>query len=60
MKVLVQFDQSGKHRDHAWEAPIAHAKGELFAVSPILAVQLLKNRQAHLCLNESGEVRFSS
>ncbi|MDW6094262.1 hypothetical protein [Vibrio rhizosphaerae] len=60
MKVLVQFDQSGKHRDNVWEAPIAHAKGELLAVSPMLAVQLLKNHQAHLCLNESGEILFSS
>ncbi|SJN53684.1 hypothetical protein VR7878_00445 [Vibrio ruber DSM 16370] len=60
MKVLVQFDQNGKHRDHAWEAPISHTKGELLAVSPMLAVQLLKNHQAHLCLNESGEILFSA
>ncbi|AOW84137.1 hypothetical protein [Vibrio mimicus] len=59
MKVLIQFDQAGSYKDSFWDEPIFHAKGELFPVTPICAVELIENHQAHLYINEDGELVLS-
>ncbi|MGL4830635.1 MAG: hypothetical protein ACRCXG_15235 [Vibrio sp.] len=59
MKVLIQFDQAGNYKDGFWDEPVFHAKGELFPVTPICAVELIENSQAHLYIDENGELVIS-
>ena len=48
MKIVIEFDCSGTHQEYPWGAPVMHRKGELHEVSPLHAVHLIKNHQAHL------------
>ena len=51
MKVLIQYTETGKYRDQAWEALTVKAKGDVAAVTPSYAAQLIKEKKACLMLS---------
>lgn len=56
MKVLISYIQTGKYRDYAWEPPTLHIKGEIHAVTPSYAAQLIKKKQAKLVKTDKGDI----
>ncbi len=60
MKVLIQYTQTGKYRDQAWEAYTLRAKGDLHAVTPSYAAQLIKQNKAHLFTTEDSDIVIES
>ena len=56
MKILIQYTQAGKYRDHAWEAQTLRLKGDRQAVTPSYAAQLIKQKKAFLMTNENEEI----
>ncbi|BCG18112.1 hypothetical protein HLBS07_19640 [Vibrio alginolyticus] len=48
MKVLIQYTQTGKYRGQVWESMAMKAKGDLQAVTPSCAAQLIKHNKAKL------------
>ncbi len=60
MKVLIQFDQSGKYKDNFWESATMRSKGDIQAVTPAYAAHLIKEKQAHLYTDEKNQVMFSA
>ncbi|PHZ60139.1 hypothetical protein CRG86_002450 [Photobacterium leiognathi] len=56
MKVVVE---AGKYRDVAWEGEFVSAKGELRAVTPSYAAQLIKQSKAALYTDSDGEMSFT-
>ena len=60
MKVLIQYTQTGKYRDQAWEAYTLRAKGDLHAVTPSYAAQLIKQNKAHLFTTEDSDILLLS
>ena len=59
MKVVVEILEAGKYRDVAWEGQFVSAKGELRAVTPSYAAQLIKQSKASLYTNANGEMEFT-
>ncbi|MEH0669332.1 hypothetical protein [Vibrio owensii] len=60
MKVLIQYTQAGKYRDQAWESLTLKAKGEMQAVTPSYAAQLIEQNKATLVMTENEQVIFHS
>ncbi|CAH1523455.1 hypothetical protein [Vibrio sp. CUB2] len=60
MKVLIQYTQAGKYRDQAWESLTQKAKGEMQAVTPSYAAQLIEQNKATLVMTEDEQVIFHS
>ncbi|WP_431787241.1 hypothetical protein [Vibrio harveyi] len=60
MKVLIQYTQAGKYRDQAWESLTPKAKGEIQAVTPSYAAQLIEQNKATLVMTEDEQVIFHS
>ncbi|MBL4295838.1 hypothetical protein H8F06_11000 [Vibrio fluvialis] len=60
MKVMIQYTQTGMYKDEAWESPALHIKGQLHAVSPSYAVQLIQRNQACLYTDENNNLVISS
>lgn len=56
MRVLIEYTQTGKYRDHAWEALTIRSKGEVQAVSPSYAAQLIKQNRASLSTTENQDI----
>ncbi|MEZ9566045.1 hypothetical protein AB4427_09310 [Vibrio artabrorum] len=56
MRVLIQYTQTGKYRDHAWEALTVRSKGEIQAVTPSYAAQLIKQKRASLATTEDQDI----
>ncbi|MCF7502875.1 MULTISPECIES: hypothetical protein [Vibrio] len=56
MRVLIEYTQTGKYRDHAWEALTIRSKGEVQAVSPSYAAQLIKQNRASLTTTETQDI----
>ncbi|NOJ14580.1 hypothetical protein [Vibrio splendidus] len=56
MRVLIEYTQTGKYRDHAWEALTIRSKGEVQAVSPSYAAQLIKQNRANLTTTETQDI----
>lgn len=56
MKVLIQYTQTGKYRDRVWEALTLRTKGQIHAVTPSSAVQLIEQNKAVLFTEEGGEI----
>ena len=56
MKVLIQYTQTGKYRDHVWEALTIRAKGEIQAVTPSSAAQLIEQNKAVLVTTEDEDI----
>ncbi|MBE1276498.1 hypothetical protein [Enterovibrio baiacu] len=52
MKVLIQYTQTGKYRDQAWEAPTFKASGEIQAVTPSYAAQMIEQNKACLVMSD--------
>ncbi len=59
MKVVIEILESGTYRDQAWEGSFLSTKGELRAVTPSYAAQLIGEAKATLSLDEQGEIRFA-
>ncbi|XAW88344.1 hypothetical protein ABDK09_03080 [Vibrio sp. CDRSL-10 TSBA] len=60
MKILIQYTQTGMYKDDAWETPALHLKGQLHAVSPSYAAQLIQRNQASLYTDENKNVVISA
>lgn len=60
MKVLIQYTETGKYRDQAWEALTVKAKGDVAAVTPSYAAQLIKEKKACLMTSDNEQVIFYS
>ncbi|MDD1782886.1 hypothetical protein LRP49_17060 [Enterovibrio sp. ZSDZ35] len=58
MKVLIQYTQSGKYRDQAWSGFSMRSKGEIQAVTPSYAAQLIEQNKARLVKNEDEQIIF--
>ena len=58
MKVLIQYTQQGKYRDQEWESLTLRQKGDIQAVSPSSAAQLIGQNKACLLKSDNGEVMF--
>lgn len=56
MKILIQYTQAGKYKDQAWEAQTLRSKGDIQAVTPSYAAQLVKQNKANLMTNENEEI----
>ncbi|MFW7525338.1 hypothetical protein ACODM8_14550 [Vibrio ostreicida] len=56
MKVFIQYTQTGKYRDHAWEACTVKSKGDVHAVTPSYAAQLIQQNKAHLYTTGDSEI----
>ncbi|WP_261818190.1 hypothetical protein [Vibrio gallicus] len=56
MKVLIQITKPGKYKDQAWEPTKMKSKGEVFAVTPSYAAQLIEKEQAVLVDNGSENI----
>lgn len=59
MKVLIQYTQSGKYRDQAWEGYVIREKGEFQTVTPSYAAQLIEQNKARLITTGDGKVVIS-
>ena len=60
MKVLIQYTEAGKYRDQAWEALTVKVKGDVAAVTPSYAAQLIKEKKACLMTSDDEQVIFYS
>lgn len=60
MKVLIEYTQTGMYKDDAWEQPALHVKGQVHAVSPSYAVQLIERNQACLHTDENNNLMIYS
>ncbi|EGQ9273443.1 C factor cell-cell signaling protein [Vibrio parahaemolyticus] len=60
MKVLIQYTQAGKYRDQAWESLTLRSKGDMQAVTPSYAAQLIEQSKATLVMTEDGQIIFHS
>ncbi|KXO13320.1 hypothetical protein AKG98_3547 [Moritella sp. JT01] len=60
MKVVVEFIETGRYKDRAWEPSFYTVKGNLRSVSPSYAVQLINQFKAILYTNENGSVVFKN
>ncbi|HIF9204715.1 TPA: hypothetical protein ACX6QK_003962 [Photobacterium damselae] len=58
MKVVIEFTEAGKYRDQAWEGSFLCSKGQLHAVTPSYAAQLIQQRKAVICMDKDGEIRI--
>ncbi len=58
MKVLIQYTQAGKYRDQEWESFTIREKGDIQAVTPPFAAQLIGQNKACLLKSDNGEVMF--
>ncbi|EJC6842325.1 hypothetical protein QRC92_002531 [Vibrio parahaemolyticus] len=56
MKVLIQYT----HRDQAWESLTLRSKGDMQAVTPSYAAQLIEQSKATLVMTEDGQIIFHS
>lgn len=56
MKVLIQYTQTGKYKDRVWEALTIKAKGEIHAVTPSSAAQLIEQNKAILFTTEGEDI----
>ncbi|MFA0238615.1 MULTISPECIES: hypothetical protein [Vibrio] len=56
MRVLIEYTQTGKYRDHAWEALTIRSKGEVQAVTPSYAAQLIEQDRASLSTTENQDI----
>ena len=56
MRVLIEYTQTGKYRDHAREALTIRSKGELQAVTPSYAAQLIEQNRASLSTTENQDI----
>ena len=56
MRVLIEYTQTGKYRDHAWEALTIRSKGEVQAVTPSYAAQLVEQNRASLSTTENQDI----
>jgi len=56
MKVLIEYTETGKYRDRAWDALTIKSKGEIGAVTPSSAVQLIEQHKAVLFIDENDEI----
>ncbi|CAK4074886.1 hypothetical protein OH458_08445 [Vibrio sp. MarTm2] len=52
MDVLIQFDEKGMYQNNPWDIPVPYQKGEVHLVSPLSAMVLIDQAQAHLYLND--------
>ncbi|MEC6796349.1 MULTISPECIES: hypothetical protein [Photobacterium] len=59
MKVVIEILESGTYRDQAWEGTFLSTKGELRAVTPSYAAQLIGQEKAALYLDNNGEMKFA-
>ncbi|WP_267959787.1 hypothetical protein [Vibrio fluvialis] len=57
---MIQYTQTGMYKDEAWESPALHIKGQLHAVSPSYAVQLIQRNQACLYTDENNNLVINS
>lgn len=58
MKVLIQYTQAGKYRDQAWEALTLKSKGQVQAVTPACAAQLIEQKKASLVTSDDNQLIF--
>lgn len=56
MKILIQYTQAGKYKDQAWESLTLKSKGEVQAVTPSYAAQLIEQNKASLVTSEHDEI----
>ncbi|WP_375322511.1 hypothetical protein [Aliivibrio logei] len=56
MKVLIQYIQTGVYKDHAWEASSVRLKGQLHAVTPSYAAQLIEQSKAQLHTDQTDSI----
>ncbi|MCG9231425.1 hypothetical protein L3X65_19990 [Vibrio diabolicus] len=56
MKVLIQYTQAGKYRDHAWESLTLRSKGDMQAVTPSYDAQLIEQSKATLVMTEEQQI----
>ncbi|AZL84700.1 MULTISPECIES: hypothetical protein [Aliivibrio] len=56
MKVIVQYTETGIYKDHAWEASSLRIKGQLHAVTPSYAAQLIEQRKAQLHTDQNDSI----
>ena len=54
MKVVVEFMETGRYKDRAWEPSFHTGKGSLRSISPSYAAQLIRQCKAKLHINEDG------
>jgi hypothetical protein len=59
MKVVVKILEQGTYRDAAWEGKFSSTKGELRALTPAYAAQLIKQSKASLYTDNKGEMAFT-
>ncbi|WP_306519104.1 hypothetical protein [Vibrio parahaemolyticus] len=60
MKVLIKYTQAGKYRDQARESLTLLSKGDMHAVTPYYAAQLIERSKATLVMTEEGQIIFHS
>jgi len=58
MKVLIQYTQTGKYKDRAWEALTLKSKGEIHAVTPSSAARLIEQNKAVLFTTDGQDIVF--
>ncbi|MGY0614901.1 hypothetical protein [Vibrio sp. FJH11] len=58
MKVLIQYTQAGKYRDQAWEALTLKSIGQIQAVTPACAAQLIEQKKASLVMSDDNQIIF--
>ena len=56
MRVLIEYTQTGKYRDQAWEALTIRSKGEIQAVTPSYAAQLIEQNRACVTTTEHQDI----
>lgn len=56
MKVLIEYIKTGKYKDQAWESLTLRTKGEVHAVTPSYAAQLIQQKKARLCKDDNGDI----
>jgi len=60
MKVLIQYTQTGKYKEQVWEVLTTRQKGDIQAVTPLFAAQLIGQKKACLITTDSGDVIFQA
>lgn len=58
MKVLIKYTQAGKYRDQEWESLTAREVGDIQAVTPPFAAQLIGQNKACLMKTDNDEIMF--
>ncbi len=56
MKVLIKFTQTGKYKDQAWDPLKIKFKGDISAVTPSYAAQLIEKERATLVTSEEQHI----